>query len=203
MASEPPKHLAHPGNSMGKNQRPPAKPPQNVSCLAVIGLMLGGGLLVFPPILGAFLNQGRYNPDVARRSVVRSFNNVQKAYFLEKERLAPKINLLGLIPLEKEKSVYFNEESVYFLHHTEQAVFHYAMPINEGRSAVGAVFIIPSKVKSLKASAAKSNKIDVDVEPPLQSILCFTKKSSPSPPPPPVLKGDKPVCAEGTYSLNS
>ncbi|MBL1174181.1 hypothetical protein [Pantanalinema sp. GBBB05] len=190
---------------MSRNQRLPAKPPQNVSCLAVIGLVLGGGLLISPTILGAFLNQEGYNPDVARRSRVASLNRVQHAYFLEKERLAPRIDLLGLgfgeigPPTKLENK----SGSVYFLHHTEQAVFHYAMPIDKGQSAVGAVFIIPSKAKSLKSSAAKSNKIGMNADLSLQSIVCFTTKSSPSPPPPPVLKGDKPVCAEGTTKGSS
>ncbi|MGI0484536.1 protein kinase domain-containing protein [Pantanalinema rosaneae CENA516] len=184
--------------ALQSNSTPPtaAKTTSDVSRLAllsILGLMLGGGLLGFSAVSGSFLNQGRYSPDTDRRASVGSMNRTQYAYFLEFGRLAPRLDLLGL----REMGPPNKSDSVFSLHYRDQAVFNYAMPIYEGQSVVGAVFIIPSKVKSLKSSG-KNYQADVGVEPPIQSIVCFRTKSSASLPPPPVLKGDEPVCAEGT-----
>lgn len=182
-----------------------------LALLSILGLMLGGGLLAFSAISGSFLNQGGgSSPDAGRGQWIGRLNRTQQAYFLEKGRFAPKIALLGMglegsKPPNYERSAYFNEKSVYSLHLKDQAVFHYGMPLykapyqERNLSYVGAVFIIPSQVKSRKSLAAASSINEI----PLVSILCGTGRASPSPPPPPFLKGDEPVCAEGTYRLNS
>lgn len=173
-----------------------------LALLSILGFMLGGGLLGFSAVSRSFFNQGGYSPDSERRQWIGSLNRTQYAYFLEKERFAPRIDLLGLGGMGLPNK----SNSVFSLQYRDQAVFHYGMPLykstlhkNEGLSYVGAVFIIPPQVKSRRSSEARSNMNDL----PLVSILCRTERASPSPPPPPFLKGDEPVCAEGTYRLNS